>query len=146
MKNMFSLFLFIFSGYYLSIAFSFPMFSKGIPGSGFFPQIIGVALVILTGFDLIKHYRENKSEAADRIGLKEMLMQVAICTLYIFLFNMLGAILSTILFTIATLLLFNKGKWKQNIVIGLAVPLVIFFLFEYLLQTGLPKGIFENII
>ncbi|KXH87021.1 tripartite tricarboxylate transporter TctB family protein [Sporosarcina sp. HYO08] len=145
MKNIFTLFLLIVACTYLSLALSFPMFSKNIPGSGFLPQIIGVILVLLTAFDLIKNFKSSKEEKVDTTYLKEMIFVIVLCTAYVVLFNIIGAIFSTVLFTVAILFIFNKGKLKQNLTIGISVPIIIFVLFEVLLKTGLPAGIFENI-
>lgn len=146
MKNIFSVFLLVFSGIYLVMALNFPTFSKGIPSSGFLPQLIGIALVILTGFDLIKNYKLNNEEKVITTYLIEMVYIILLIMAYIFLFPILGALVSTILFTVPVLLLFNKNKFKQNLFIGLSVPVVIYVLFEVLLNTGLPSGIFENML
>lgn len=146
MKNMFSLFLLVVSCIYLAMAFSFPMFSNHIPGSGFLPQLIGITLVILTGYDLFKSYKENKREKTERTHLSEFIYLILLIMAYIFLFSILGALLSTALFMVIVLFMFNKGKLKQNLLIGILVPVIIFVLFEVLLNTGLPSGVFENLL
>lgn len=143
MKNIFSIFLLVVSAIYLSFALTFPLFSKGIPGSGFLPQAIGVLLVILTSYDLVKNFKDSKGERLITTNIKDFLYTILIITAYIYLFSILGALLSTILFTVAVFLLFNKGKLKQNLILGISIPVIIFVLFEVLLNTGLPLGIFE---
>ncbi|AMQ07722.1 tripartite tricarboxylate transporter TctB family protein [Sporosarcina psychrophila] len=145
MKNIFSIFLLAISCIYFAMALNFPMFSKGIPGSGFLPQLIGIILIILTGYDLIKSYKSNKEDKAITTNFKEMIYLILIITAYIYLFSIIGALLSTVLFMVIVLLLFNKGKLKQNLLIGILVPVIIFVMFEVLLNTGLPAGIFENL-
>lgn len=146
MKNIFSLFLLVISCIYFSMALSFPMFSKGIPGSGFLPQIIGAILIVLTGYELIKNYKLNKEDKAITANLKEMLYLIILITAYIFLFSIIGALISTVLFMVLVLFLFNKGNLKQNLLIGILTPVIIYVMFEVLLNTGLPTGIFENLL
>lgn len=145
MKNIFSIFLLGISCIYFAMALNFPMFSKGIPGSGFLPQIIGIILIILTGYDLIKSYKLNKEDKVITSNFKEMIYLILLIMAYIYLFSVIGALLSTVLFMVIVLLLFNKGKLKQNLLIGIMVPVIIFVMFEVLLNTGLPAGIFENL-
>ncbi len=110
MKNVFSMFLLAISCIYFAMALNFPMFSKGIPGSGFLPQFIGIILIILTGYDLIKNYKSNKEDKAISTNFKEMIYLILIITAYIYLFSIIGALLSTVLFMVIVLLLFYKGN------------------------------------
>ncbi|GKV64025.1 MULTISPECIES: tripartite tricarboxylate transporter TctB family protein [Sporosarcina] len=145
MKNIFTIFLLVVSCFYLSIAFTFKFFSNDIPGSGFFPIVIGITLIILIAFDLIKNYKGNREEKISLLHISIFFKLLIVTTVYIAIFNILGALLSTILFMFVVLLLFNENKLKQNIILGLTIPLSIFILFEFLLKTGLPQGFFENI-
>lgn len=145
MTNIFKLFLLVVSCIYLTMAFKFSMFSNGIPGSGFLPQVIGLILVLLTAVDLVKSFKDSSKENFDLRHFKELILLILFCSMYVFLFNIIGALLSTVLFTGIVLFIFNKGKLKQNIIISILVPGLIFLMFEVLLQTGLPKGIFEGI-
>lgn len=127
------------------MALGFKFFTKdGVPGNGFLPQMSGGMLVLLTGIDFFKHYLENQEEKMNFSHLKDLLVLIALCILYFILFGIMGALISTIFFTITFLLLFNKGKWKKNLAIGVLLPILVFIGFEYLLQSGLPSGIFEG--
>lgn len=146
MKNLFSVFLLVVSGFYVALAFRLPMFAKQIPGSGFFPRIVGIALILLLIIELIKNLKEKQEDSFSIKHLRLFLLLIATTTGYIFIFNVLGAILSTILFMMAVLFLFNREKHLQNLVLGISIPVVLFILFEVLLNTGLPKGIFETFL
>lgn len=146
LKNVFSLFLLLVSIFYFSIALSFEFYtSSNTPGDGFFPQIVGFLLILLTGYDFVKNFRRSQAESVSLTYIKDFVMLIVISTLYIFTFNILGALLSAIIFTLVVLLIFNQGKWKQNIIISLLMPGIIYFMFDILLNTGLPQGIFEHI-
>lgn len=146
LKNLFSIFLLVVSGFYVALAFRLPMFSKHIPGSGFFPRVVGITLIVLLIIELIKNVKDEQEDAFSMEHLRLFLLLIATTTVYIFLFNIFGAILSTILFMVAVLFLFNKGKRIQNLVLGISIPIALFILFEVLLNTGLPKGIFETFL
>lgn len=71
---------------------------NGRPGPGYFPLIIGVALVICTGINVYKDLKELRSKQAvkqDKELYQKDTFAVAVCiALLIFTLNSLGAIVS----------------------------------------------------
>ncbi|GEM77971.1 tripartite tricarboxylate transporter TctB family protein [Vibrio superstes] len=118
---------------------------NGRPGPGYFPLIIGVALVICTGINVfkdLKELRSNKAVKQDKALYQKDTIAVTVCiALLIFTLNSLGAIVSMIAFCLAFLSYFNKGKHLQNVAYSVAFPLGVFLLFDVWLQAGLPDGL-----
>ncbi|HLQ83080.1 MAG TPA: tripartite tricarboxylate transporter TctB family protein [Pseudogracilibacillus sp.] len=146
MRKIFSLLLLLISAFYLSLSLKLEFISNGIPGGGFLPIITSILLVIMTGYNLVKDLRGNVKESYVKDNMKNMLQVILVTFFYVLLFNILGALLSTLLFTITILIFLNKGKWKTNFIFSIIVTTFVFFMFDYFLNTHLPKGIFENII
>src|SRR5690606_23815507 len=110
-KKVFSLFLLLVSIFYFSIALSFDMYTSiDTPGDGFFPQIVGFLLMLLTGYDFIRNFRQNQTENVSLTYIKEFIALIVLSILYVFTFNILGALLSAIIFTLLVLIIFNRGK------------------------------------
>ena len=121
--------------------------SLGRPGPGYFPLMIGVALVVCTAINSVKTFKERALMAAsdkeieEERYVKDTVVVVALITLFLVTLNILGSILSMILFLGLFLSYFNKGKLKFNIIYGLLLPIGVHVLFDVLLRAGLPKGI-----
>lgn len=145
MKNWFNLFVFVASVIYLSLAIPLPFMKDGVPGSGFLPIIVGLLLVILTGFDLVRNFNKNKEGSFSKSHLKDLGFLCLACLGYAFLFNILGALISTILFIFIVLCLLSRKTWKVNILTTILFSAFIFLLFEVALDVGLPMGILESI-
>lgn len=146
MRIFFSILLLLSSAFYLSLAFKLEFISDGVPGGGFLPRVTGLLLVVMTAYNFIKELKTDKNESYEKSNVIDMVKVMLITFFYILLFNILGALLSTLLFTIAILIFLNKGKWKANLIFSVAVTIFVFFMFDYFLNTHLPKGVLENLI
>ena len=115
-------------------------------GSGFFPTVVGVAMLALSVFRLVLAIREKPTEnKASKDDLAGGLETILLIGAYCLVFNSLGFIVSTILYLFfQTLVLTPKEKrnWLVIALISLIAPFVIYALFVYAINTPLPKGIF----
>lgn len=135
-----------------------------MPGAGFLPFGIGIALVILgvLWFAQIwfaqKYMRqaevrvsltedacvavEGAPEPVDRIaGIpKKMLLGVAVLIVYAALFERTGYFLSTLIFTFAWQKVVEKEKWFKSLLITAIATITMSVLFRYLLNVPLPKA------
>ena len=66
---------------------------------------------------------------------------IAAGAVLLLLFEPVGMIISCALFLAAILLLLNRRHPVTNIVISLGVPVLIYLLFQTLLNAGLPGGL-----
>ena len=113
--------------------------SAGRLGPGFFPRIIGVALVVLSGYSL---YAELKApSAALSAHWRTTVAVAALSAAFIAALEPLGALLSMVLFLGAALAYLNRGRPLQNAALALLLPIGVYLLFKVWLNAALPRGI-----
>lgn len=124
-------------------------------GPGFFPRIIGGLAILCTLWALAKSLRPGAVDDEDDVvgGDEEageadlgrhprpLLLVIAAGVLLLLIFVPLGMIITTALFLAATLFLLNRGHTITNIAVSLGVPILVYLLFQTLLNAGLPDGI-----
>ena len=122
-----------------------PMMRNDV-GSGFFPTVIGIAMLALSVFRLILALREKGSEKkTSKDDLAGGLETILLIGAYCMIFSSVGFIISTALYLFfQTLVLTPKEKrnWLVTILISVISPFAIYALFVYAINTPLPKGIF----
>ena len=57
---------------------------------------------------------------------------------FVLLLEILGGPLAMVLYMLATLMVLNRGRTIQNVVISLGLPLALFLLFDRWLNASLP--------
>ena len=122
-----------------------PMMTNDV-GSGFFPKVIGIAMIALSLFRLVlalKEKNSEKKESKDDLagGLETILLIGAYC----FLLDILGFIISTAIYLFFQILVLTpkeKRNWLVTILISVIAPFAIYALFVYAINTPLPKGLF----
>lgn len=72
-------------------------------------------------------------------------LMMVFCGAYAYVFDMLGFIVATTLMTIAVGRLFS-GAWKKIIIGGFAMSVLLFLLFDRVLDVVLPLGVLENFL
>lgn len=148
MKLAFSGVLFILCIIYTIMSFDLTFIDNGRPGAGFFPTILGLLLVVLTGRSLIAAFKERAGEKNFGVPVysKDVLVLIISIAILTALLKVLGGLICMILFVFVILFLFNKGKYLQNTLISIIVPVAIFILFELWLNAGIPQGILDPIL
>lgn len=135
---------------YMIMAFNFPDATIGRPMEPkIFPIMLGIVLTIL-GLallieELIKNSK-NKDANKETIKLsfgnngKKIAITVINAIIYALLFNILGYILSTIIFLEIELLIFGGLKsWKVSTIVSVLFSVIAFLIFNTLLGLYLPK-------
>lgn len=133
--------LLLFAGGYSYVAFAELSYlsSAGRLGPGFFPRIIGVALVALCAYSLY----------ADRALAREPLppfwralaAMVALSAAFVVALEVLGGLVSMIAFMAAALAYLNRGRVLQNALLALVLPLAFYLLFKGWLNAAIPRGL-----
>ena len=117
------------------------------PLPGFFPFLISVILAVLSAFCIANSYRREKKEKAGKErtsrnggGLKISLF-IFVLLVYTFFLEKIGFLVSTALLLFFML---RQGgtRWVPSLVLSLAVALLSYFIFNKLLGTNLPAGLF----
>lgn len=133
---------------YMIMALNFPNATVGRPlEPKIFPVILGIAMTIL-GFALLidELIKNSKSKDKETIKLsfgnngKKIAITVINAIAYALLFNVLGYVLSTIIFLEVELLIFGGLKsWKISTIVSVIFSIIAFLIFNTLLGLYLPK-------
>ena len=135
---------------YMIIAFNFPDATIGRPMEPkIFPIMLGIVLTIL-GLallieELIKNSK-NKDANKETIKLsfgnngKKIAITIINAIAYAILFNILGYVISTIIFLEIELLIFGGLKsWKVSTIVSVLFSVIAFLIFNTFLGLYLPK-------
>lgn len=135
---------------YMIMAFNFPDATIGRPMEPkIFPIMLGIVLTIL-GLallieELIKNSK-NKDANKETIKLsfgnngKKIAITIVNAIAYAILFNILGYIISTIIFLEIELLIFGGLKsWKVSTIVSVLFSVIAFLIFNTFLGLYLPK-------
>lgn len=121
-------------------------------GPGFFPRIVG-GLALLT--TLIALYRELRGRAAPVTGSEEddaeeddgrrhpraVLYLMLAAAMFAYWFLLLGAVLSGALFLGVVLWFLDPAHRVRALVLGAAMPVGMYLVFQTALNAGLPDGL-----
>lgn len=115
--------------------------STGRLGPGFFPRIIGLALIATCLYSVaVDFHRREPGE-----GLSEYwritIVIAALSAAFVALLNVLGGLLGMVAFMLTALFILNRGRPMQNVVVSLALPVTLFVLFDRWLNAAMPEGI-----
>ena len=119
------------------------LFDHGQPGSGFMPFGLGVILGILA-LCLIATQRgpeEKRIPFWEPKAWFQPLLAVIITAVYIVVFDDIGAITSVVVLVTGWLLFVERKSIAVAAGTGLLTGLVVYVVFDRLLQTPFPRGI-----
>ena len=125
----------------------FTYMTQFTPGPGFMPFWVGVVLALLSVYLIIDSFvrKPGKKDNAKILPEKHMLYRVGAIILMLvgvrFSMNFLGLPLTIALFTTAILLLLEHYSILKSVGYGIAYAAVTWFVFQYILSMGFPKGI-----
>lgn len=151
----FALLLVVMAGY-TQMAFDLEWVTvAGRIGPGFFPRIIGLLSLAIIVWGLVRSLLPGAVDDEDDVAGDEeageadlgkhpvplvVVLAAAVVFLLIF-FLPLGAIVGCALFLQTVLFLLNRRQPVVNVVIALALPVLVYLLFQTALNAGLPAGI-----
>lgn len=117
------------------------------PGPGFMPFWVGVILAILSCYLIYDSFRRQASRQDDKKILPGKHALTRVGTILLLLFgvrfsmNLLGFPLTLAVFTAAILLILERYSILKSVGYGIAYAAVTWFIFQYVLAMGFPKGI-----
>jgi putative tricarboxylic transport membrane protein len=118
---------------------------EGQAGPGFFPFWLGVLLALCGALILVREARaaNGKPFFHDRIGLVSVVKVTATATGMLVLTYLIGFRTASIIYLFVYLRFIGKHRWPAVIAMSLLIPITGYYVFERVLQVGLPRGIFE---
>jgi hypothetical protein len=139
-----SIFLLAFSIYYITATSRLPVTLGSPVGPKGFPLLIAFLLIVSSSILLLKSLKSfrGRIKKEDRGETRKgNLFWVTLTMIgYVFLLKFTGYILSTFLFLITVLMVWNRGRPYLNTMIALLAAMAAYFLMNSLKVT-LPEGI-----
>jgi putative tricarboxylic transport membrane protein len=114
--------------------------SAGRLGPGFFPRIIGLALIIACLLTLAGDLKTREGGAISRYW-RITLVVAGLSGAFILVLNVLGGPLAMVIYMLATLSVLNRGRILQNIAVSIGLPIILFLLFDVWLNASMPPGV-----
>ena len=111
----------------------------GLPGLGFFPLLLGAALVVLSIAIGIGRWQSSQGEAVE-LGHRDVLIAVAALLAVPLIFEPLGAIVTLGLLATALLVLIARVRLPLAIAAAGLGMAACWYFFEVLLGVSLPAG------
>jgi hypothetical protein len=142
MRAGFLLAILLLAGYYSYAAFAeLPyLTAAGRLGPGFFPRIIGASLVALCAYSLYADARAARAGQALSPFWRTAVVVALLTAAFVLLLEVLGGLLSMIVFMAAALAFLNRGRPLQNALLALLLPLSLYLLFVVWLNAAMPRG------
>ncbi|WP_431803847.1 tripartite tricarboxylate transporter TctB family protein [Halobacillus andaensis] len=130
---------------YLYLSYNLKEYPYVPVDSDLVPKFLGYLLIVLAIALFFDKSSETEDEKAKRVvPKKEILVMAAVggmIFIYIFLFEILGFLLTTFLFILACSAFLGYRKWGTSLIVALVFPGALYYVFNYLLQIRLPQGI-----
>jgi uncharacterized membrane protein len=142
MRAGFLLGIFLLAGCYAYLAFADLGYlsSAGRLGPGFFPRIIGLALVALCAYSLYAEIKRGGHLDLARFWRVAAVMAL-LSALFVAALDVLGGLVSMVLYMAAALAYLNRGRALQNALLAVLLPLGIYLLFRVWLNAPMPRGL-----
>lgn len=130
-------------GLYLTYeALQLPLGSLTRPGPGFYPAVLALLLVILSG--AILFHSLKRGAALLPVGFGARTVHIAITAgailVYALLLEAIGFLLCTFVLVLALLVAFGKVPWPRSLIVAGAGTIAVYVMFTQL-GIPLPKGI-----
>lgn len=118
-------------------------------GPGYFPRIIGIVAIVILFIVLIADLRNDVrgAEADDDredTGVRHtsvLAVYIGICIVFVTFFALLGAIVASILFLLASLWMLDPEHRIRGTIVAVFAPIGLYLLLDVGLNAGLPSGL-----
>jgi len=143
--------LFLFGAITAALSLQFPLGAPRMPGSGFFPLALGLALMALAAGHGIQIYLARPKAAAPETpataaapegdgATRRVVLFVAGVIAAVALLQPLGYALSSFLLMLVLLQILGIRRWYASVAIALASAAVCYVVFVHWLKIPLPSG------
>lgn len=130
---------------YLILSYQLPPYPFVPVDSDLMPKALGYLLIILAiglFFSGKNESEEDKQEnATSKSELLVLLTVTAMVLFYIFMLEVLGFVIVTVLFVFFCSWFLGYKNFKVNAAVSILFPVILYYIFNYLLQITLPGGI-----
>ena len=142
MRVGFLLVLLFLAAFYMVIAFAELNYlsSTGRLGPGFMPRIIGVSLVAMCVVSLYADIKYLPAEEPVSPTWRSAAVLALLSGVFVALLEVLGGLVSMMVFMAAALWVLNRGRPVQNALVAVLLPLGTYLVFVVWLNASLPRG------
>ena len=119
------------------------------PQAGYFPFYIGVLICIsstVVGVQSALRLQRDRQVFVEHEQLKQVMVILLPSTAYVLGVQLIGIYVSSAVFIALFMRLAGKYSWLRSAVVGVAVSVVAFLLFEVWFTIPLPKGPLEELM
>ena len=119
------------------------------PQSGYFPFYIGLLMVVASiGTVCVTVFGRDQSVGAfvERAQFRDVLKVLVPTIMFVALIGVIGIYVASALFIGTFMRWLGRFRWRTIIIVGVAVPLALFLLFEIWFLVPLPKGPLEDLL
>ena len=143
MRTAFTILVLCLSAVYTWAAFTDLNFlsSTGRLGPGFFPRVLGVALILACLAELAAERRRRSEPVARSEHGWTVAMLAALTALFVLSLKVLGGLLAMIAFLLIALFYLNRGRPVQNLAVAILMPVAIYLMFDMWLNASVPPGL-----
>jgi len=116
------------------------------PGSGYFPFYIGLILAVCGAAIAVQSLRARSKDDeifVDSVQLKRVLSVLLPSAVYVGVIMLLGLYVASALFIALFMIILGKYSVLKSVVIGVAVNILFFCMFEIWFKVPLYKGAFD---
>ena len=113
------------------------------PGSGYFPFIIGMLILIASAgmlYEALLSKKKKTEPFVDTVQLKRVLSVLVPALFYVLMVSFLGLYLASAAYIALFMVILGKYSWVKSVLIALAVITLFFFMFEVWFKVPLFKG------
>ena len=135
--------------------FGFQQIKNSAVQPALFPQIMSIGLLIFSVLVIIQSALKLKTMTEDdpmaeptgsinimkNKGVQGAALVMALCVLFVVLFDTLGYVLCAAIIGIVIMYLIGKRDVKQIVLVSVLVPLLMWFVFYKLLTVNIPMGV-----
>ncbi len=133
------------AGYVFVAANALPFGTFRVPQTAFFPKILALLLLILSGVllaqTLVGTEARRASEKIPPEGWIRICVTLAMLAAFGLVLERVGFLLATFLLMVILLRAIEAQDWRKVIALALATALISYGLFAWLLGVPLPAGI-----
>jgi len=125
---------------------------RGRPGAGFFPRLIGVSMAVMTLWAILDALRDRRIVAAGGAPgaddapdgrWRDFLLLMVMAVVYAVLIRLFGGFVATLFYLGVALSLLNPGRHVTNVLVTVLFPIVVYLLFDRLLNASMPPALFD---
>jgi putative tricarboxylic transport membrane protein len=139
--------IFLFGAATVLLSLRMPIGTFRVAGTGMFPLILGILLMILSGTFVSKIFLQGKErQVKEETSIESsespraLILFLGTMVLVTLLFNKLGYPLSALLLMLALLRILGVKRWTLTLPLSFMTAVVCYFLFVHWLKIPLPKG------